>query len=593
VRELNTGKNIVKDKDASNGFELTATHVAFRGTGGNLTVRDLATGEDIIKNKNASKNFKLTPTRIILLNSSGELTVCDLKTGKNIIKDKKVGSDFQSTATHVAFSDFNDKLTVYDLRTGKVVIRYRDASNGFQLADNHIAFRDFNCKLTVRNLKTGKVIIRGKDASNGFKLTATHVAFSDSGRNLTVRNLKTGKDVIRGEDASQGFELTPTHVAFRNFFDRLTVCNLKTGKDIVRNRDALEGYKITSTHVAFCGSGGNYTLCDLATGEDIIKNKDASRGNQLTTTHAMLINSRNKPIVYDLATGAKVKGLTCAPDLDESSAKVTFTSAKGGKVIVSTQEPLPVVETKTEEKGVSAIIDEYYYLKIAGKKGPGSLEIDLEKKASFYPIFEMLKTQSIEIYLPQGVYVSLTDAVGQEISRLNKRIRERTGNTKDAITIVPYNSSNLSKCLGRKDNGAKRVFINDLSMTQDFINITASDEGLNLLKGNRLITATIPQGKDDIENSVHQAWLMKVGMLGALLNENNVGTVGAALNEELDGRVDGSSKEYVNQLAKGETDSTNIADVRFRISYFLGKIVKLSNLVAEQLRTLKAFWTAA
>jgi hypothetical protein len=46
-------------------------------------------------------------------------------------------------------------------------------------------------------------------------------------------------------------------------------------------------------------------------------------------------------------------------------------------------------------------------------------------------------------------------------------------------------------------------------------------------------------------------------------------------------------------LAKEEDASTTPEAVAQRIRFFLGKVVKLSEFIAEQLRILKAFWVAA
>ena len=54
-----------------------------------------------------------------------------------------------------------------------------------------------------------------------------------------------------------------------------------------------------------------------------------------------------------------------------------------------------------------------------------------------------------------------------------------------------------------------------------------------------------------------------------------------------------NSSEFVENLAKEEDVATSPEAVSKRISYFLGKIVKLSQLIADQLRILKAFWVAA
>ncbi len=233
-----------------------------------------------------------------------------------------------------------------------------------------------------------------------------------------------------------------------------------------------------------------------------------------------------------------------------------------------------------------------YAARIARDKGPGVVEPAPREIAAFYPLFGLLETQPVEIWLPQSVEKQLTAPVRAEIAKLNKRIRERSGSKEDAITIKPYDGANLSKKLAQKSDKVRRIFINDLSMTQYFRDVLRSADGVELFKGNRIFTTTIPQGRDELENSVFQAWLVKVSILSCLLTESNAPVVGAALRSELEGRFEGDPAEFIDNLAKDETSATPEAVAR-RVNYFLGKIVKLSKVIAEQLRMLKAFWTAA
>jgi len=236
-----------------------------------------------------------------------------------------------------------------------------------------------------------------------------------------------------------------------------------------------------------------------------------------------------------------------------------------------------------------------YCAKVYPKIGPGVAQPTPTEIASFYPVWGMVETQPIEIYMSQGRESSLTDPVRQEVSRLNKRIRGRNGRTEDAISIKPYNSANLKKKLEQKNDGVKRIFINDETTMQDFVDLLKSDDSVSLLRGNRFFTASIPQSKDDVVSSVNQAWLIKVAILSCLINEENAQTaVGNALRDELSNALAAEDiNSFVANLAKSDDPAAGIGALRSRADYFLGKIVRLSTVVAEQLRLLKAFWTAA
>jgi hypothetical protein len=106
------------------------------------------------------------------------------------------------------------------------------------------------------------------------------------------------------------------------------------------------------------------------------------------------------------------------------------------------------------------------------------------------------------------------------------------------------------------------------------------------------------KGRDDVENSVYQAFLIKVALLLTRLTEDNKNSfVGGAIRAELDGRIDGGAKEidaFINEFAKEESADAAASAVAARIRYFLGKIVKLNiEILGEKFKILKAFWSAA
>lgn len=247
----------------------------------------------------------------------------------------------------------------------------------------------------------------------------------------------------------------------------------------------------------------------------------------------------------------------------------------------------------TSVRDVLQVIDDYSVA--IGQKSvvaPTPAEV-----AAFYPVFKELNGHTVRVFLSQATNNSLTQTLKDEISKLNQRIRERTGRTDDAIDIVPYNFNNLGTLLARKEkDGVKRIFVNDSYASSAFKSILDAESGEgkseSILCGKRVITTEIPNGKADDENSVFQAWLIKVAILSALVNESNMSTVGTTLKEELMNRVDGVD-EFIGKLANTENEPANVAAVRERVNYFLGKIVKLSEFIGNQIRILKAFWTAA
>jgi hypothetical protein len=78
-----------------------------------------------------------------------------------------------------------------------------------------------------------------------------------------------------------------------------------------------------------------------------------------------------------------------------------------------------------------------------------------------------------------------------------------------------------------------------------------------------------------------------------MADESNTGTVGAALRAELEGRISVRVDDFVSNLVRAENELTPDASVAARVNFFLGAVVRLSQFIADQIRILKAFWTAA
>ncbi|MDO8536594.1 MAG: hypothetical protein Q7S30_06285 [Candidatus Omnitrophota bacterium] len=225
--------------------------------------------------------------------------------------------------------------------------------------------------------------------------------------------------------------------------------------------------------------------------------------------------------------------------------------------------------------------------------------------ARFYPVINELKVQPVEIYMHKAVVDTLADTVKEKIKELNKNIREFNAEEgrhvgPDAVTIKPFTSANLKKLLNNKNGNARRIFINDPLITdakEAFEAILANEP--ELFRANRVITAKVENGASDAEYAVNQEWLTKVSILSVLLSPDNLNTIRPMLLAQLDGKIESDTGEsvdindYINRLAQEEGVDAGTASISARIKYFLGKTIKLTNLIAEQLRILKAFWTAA
>jgi L-fuculose-phosphate aldolase len=253
-------------------------------------------------------------------------------------------------------------------------------------------------------------------------------------------------------------------------------------------------------------------------------------------------------------------------------------------------------------------------LRVYSKEGPGGSDLsEAEARAAaeatepteldiaaFYPAVNMFKEGRTEIYFSQQKEKTITQSMRNKIAAWNRLIR-KNGGAENAISIEAYpttNPENFMKILRRKDNDVKRIFIADETSAGVFEELLGNADGAEALKGNKVISADIMKGRDDVENSVYQAFLIKVALLLTRLTEDNKNSfVGGAIRAELDGRIDGGAKEidaFINEFAKEESADAAASAVAARIRYFLGKIVKLNiEILGEKFKILKAFWSAA
>ena len=51
--------------------------------------------------------------------------------------------------------------------------------------------------------------------------------------------------------------------------------------------------------------------------------------------------------------------------------------------------------------------------------------------------------------------------------------------------------------------------------------------------------------------------------------------------------------EFVSRLGEAEDENTTPEQITSRISYFLGKVVKLVNIIEREFRLMRAFWRSA
>jgi UDP-glucose 4-epimerase len=284
--------------------------------------------------------------------------------------------------------------------------------------------------------------------------------------------------------------------------------------------------------------------------------------------------------------------ITFAGQPESTTAPVAYDTTERGAMTdpeVSATEVSKDARARGEEgRRLIEVIDDYF-APVMQKSGPGRTEPTATEISWFNFIFrEFDDKKQVIIYMPEALFSKITSDVEYERKQLNKKLQSRTG-LADTVVFRAYNDRNVEKLLRGKDSNVRRIFLNDLSMTSAFSGLIKSKS--ELLVDNRVLTAQIKQGSNLNENSVFQAWLFKTALLSCLVTDSNMPTVGSALQAEVEGRIKGDSGKFVANMAK---DDSNAADAAIRVKYFVyDAIVRVSTIIGEQIRILKAFWTAA
>jgi len=82
-----------------------------------------------------------------------------------------------------------------------------------------------------------------------------------------------------------------------------------------------------------------------------------------------------------------------------------------------------------------------------------------------------------------------------------------------------------------------------------------------------------------------------------LYEKDGTPMVGLILARMLKGRIDGDPIEFLNGSVESDDEAANPGKAAQRINYCLGKIVRLSEKIAEEFEhiklIMKEFWTAA
>ncbi|MBN2452627.1 MAG: 6-phosphogluconolactonase [Candidatus Omnitrophica bacterium] len=252
-------------------------------------------------------------------------------------------------------------------------------------------------------------------------------------------------------------------------------------------------------------------------------------------------------------------------------------------------QPRKVSDTQfIESEGLIVVIDDYI-ARVDKKKGPGRLVLgDME---NIYKSVSLLHESSIEIFIPQNVKLTGT------MKKVLADIRKREG--RDVIKCREFSSEdNLKTLLSQQaPNGVKRIVISEEAMDSWIIGIIA--ENPNLFLGVRLYNVALPHGYDKMkadEKNIYQAKMLNIAILARLFEKDKTPAVEALLKDMLTGCVgvgEVDVRDFINGLPESDDEVSDTAKITLRIMGFLNRIVRLTDILARDLRLMKEFWTAA
>ncbi len=227
--------------------------------------------------------------------------------------------------------------------------------------------------------------------------------------------------------------------------------------------------------------------------------------------------------------------------------------------------------------------------RIERNKGPGAFtHKDLE---GIYKIVELFHNSQIEIFMPQKV--KLTEAIKIAIAKIKKRKGE------EVIRCREYSGSdNLAKLLSQPaPQGVQRIVVSEESLASGIAALVQSSP--SLFAGVRIYNAALPENYDGMEKdekTLHQAKLMNIAILARLFEKGKTPRIEMFLREYLTNSLEGGEKdadEFIANLQESEDEAKDTSKVTKRILFFLGKIVRLTEILAREMRLMKEFWTAA
>ncbi len=236
------------------------------------------------------------------------------------------------------------------------------------------------------------------------------------------------------------------------------------------------------------------------------------------------------------------------------------------------------------------IISEYVVQVYQGK-GPGSDKLSVKEWENIYKAVSLFHSERIEIFMPKEAWLD------EEMQNVLRDIRIRCRS--DDIVICHEYSYCGKKPLGEwldtpAKEGVKRIVVVEKSSADNIMAIVNAKP--KRFEGVRLMQIALPKeysSMPKIEQTAQQAKIITIAILARLFERTDATSMKEAI---LTAMLEGTMKDvsgFLNGLPESEGEANNPAMIVSRVENCLKNVISIVERIGEEIRFMKAFWTAA
>lgn len=202
--------------------------------------------------------------------------------------------------------------------------------------------------------------------------------------------------------------------------------------------------------------------------------------------------------------------------------------------------------------------------------------------SAIWQTVSLFRKERIEILLPQSM--KLTDDVRQLIERI------KTINGDGAFSCRAYNEGSLEILLRDKQENLKRIIVTTDEFTACIGKII--DKNPLLFRDERILNVNLPGTyRNEREKTEYQTRTITIAIFARLFEKGEGSPVETILKNILlnyfSDNVD-EVNEFINNMGSSE-DTAQSEDIRNRVLYFLGKIVRFSEALEIEQKYMREF----